>query len=494
MSDRYAIHEGDALEVLRRMESESLDCMVGSPPYFGLRSYSGGWRQCRLWRVPEGREEEVFPASRDPKKSRVRMMDLQMRAARRGGIECPVTGARIDALGAEPTVQLYIEHLCEIMAEVRRVLKPSGTAWVVIADSYASSWACSRRKEVGAGSLKDGSRAGGQRPNRLSGSLKEKDLCLVPERLALALQEQGWWVRNLVRWAKPNCMPSSDPHKLTPSCETIIFLAKDGRAVWADTFDARLPHKSNGRLPGNKSRCYVNRDAQHDEHKRRPSDDRSYHPAGKNPRDAILLDREAMHRWLDEQLDAGAATVTDLIRCPAANSRDEHFATYPELIATLPVLVGCPPRVCAQCGEPFDRVTDERDGEPLEDYRGQALHDYAAGGAQDPSETKRRVLKAMAREVRTVGWKPRCSCAAGHVPGTVLDPWLGSGTTGIVALREGRRFVGIEIAPEYVAMATRRIESALGGRDRGRPVHPEEREATTPTEVKAGQMTLEVLS
>lgn len=840
MSDRYAIHEGDALEVLQRMESESLDCMVGSPPYFGLRSYSGGWLQCRLWRVPEGREEEVFPASRDPKKSRVRMMDLQMRAARRGGIECPVTGARIDALGAEPTVQLYIEHLCEIMAEVRRVLKPSGTAWVVVGDSYASPSRKPGRNDTermysNAQSLRQVRIAPEKQPQceacgrmmRWAGggwecdhgprSLKPKDLCLVPERLALALQEQGWWVRNNVTWclgggtrvyaqtqkgempmtvkdmvrldpatvklwngekwtqalgwsehrtdealmltlrsgeritatrhhiwpttrgnvrtgdlrvgdvirettlpapeqpvqpsalrdedigwfvgmfiaegsygkggaviqisghqeehqrylrirrlaeayggtcqvhmtggntaaihiyspvlsgvlkayvsgttahrkhldvkcwqrsnaflrgiidgyldgdghddphndrwrigfcrntnleddlrtlaarlgarvrlkpmwatcngdrfpafrgewrdvepdrnptangevmeivgakgrkfwdigvadephvfalasgilthnSKPNPMPSSDPHKLTPSCETIIFLAKDGRAVWADTFDARLPHKSNGRLPGNKSRCYVNRDAQHDEHKRRPSDDRSYHPAGKNPRDAILLDREAMHRWLDEQLDAGAATVTDLIRCPAANSRDEHFATYPELIATLPVLVGCPPRVCAQCGEPFDRVTDERDGEPLEDYRGQALHDYAAGGAQDPSETKRRVLKAMAREVRTVGWKPRCSCAAGHVPGTVLDPWLGSGTTGIVALREGRRFVGIEIAPEYVAMATRRIESALGGRDRGRPVHPEEREATTPTEVKAGQMTLEVLS
>lgn len=468
MSDTYTLHEGEALEVLQGMEEGTVDCMVGSPPYFDLRSYSGAWRQCALWRVPPGREEEVFPRSRDPKKSRARMIDLRLRAERRGGIECPVTGARIDALGGEPTVQLYIEHLCEIMAQVRRVLKPSGTAWVVIADSYAP-----------------------------------KDLCGVPERLFVALQEQGWWMRNAATWAKFNPMPSSDPHKLTPCTETILFLAKDGRRVWADTFDARLPLRTGSKKRiaqktvmeqggGPKSAAFGDNATQAT---RKPADvvkslAEKGPEAGKNPRDAIILGREDMHRWLDEQLDAGAATVTDLIRCPAANSREEHFATYPELIATVPVLVGCPPRVCADCGEPMERVTDERDGEPLEDYRGQALHDYAAGKAQNPSDTKRRVLKSMAREVRTAGWTPRCACDAGHVPGLVLDPFLGSGTTGIVALREGRRFVGIEVSPEYAAIARRRMDGLLAGHDRGRPVHPEAREATTPAEVQAGQMIL----
>ena len=489
MSDAYTLHEGEALEVLQGMEEGTVDCMVGSPPYFGLRSYAGAWRQCALWRVPPGREGEIFPRSRDPKKSRARMIDLQLRAERRGGIECPVTGARIDALGGEPTVQLYIEHLVEIMAQVWRVLKPSGTAWVVIADSYAAH--PGQRRSTDPAGPKQRSNAGSIVTFSVySPGLKPKDLCLVPQRLALALQADGWWVRNAAVWQKFNPMPSSDPHKLTPSCETILFLAKDGREVWADTFDARLPHKSNGRLPGNKSRCYVNRDAQHDEHKRRPSDDRSYHPAGKNPRDTIILGREDMHRWLDEQLDAGAATVTDLIRCPAANSREEHFATYPELIATVPVLVGCPPRVCATCGEPMERVTEvERTYESGSGRAGNLPTGKRTGRYQGGGETV-DVRRGPCAHFREAGWTPRCACDAGHVPGLVLDPFLGSGTTGIVALREGRRFVGVEVSPEYAVIARRRMDALVAGHDRGRPVHPEEREATTPAEVQAGQMML----
>ncbi len=499
MTDAYTLLVGDALARLRAVPDASVDLCVTSPPYWGLRRYEGGWRQCSLWRVPEGmgwwrrtRGCNPFRLPGDPARRAAMLRYWQGMAYLHGGVQCPETGARIDALGLEPHPALYIAHLCEILDEVRRVLKPTGVLFLNIGDSYYNGViGQSHNTNPPSARIARGIETWAAPAAGPDLWLRPKQLLGIPERMVVALQERGWLARNVVTWAKPNPMPYSRSDRFTCSTERILVMGA-GADPWIDTTDARLPHKSKGRKPGNLSRMYFDRDPAHEDrsHKRRPGDDNSYHPQGKNPRDHLILDRAAAHRWLDEQLDAWEALPNDLLVHPAACFAEAHFATFPETLPTLAVQVACPPHVCANCGAPWTRVTDTREGDPHEHYTGTARHDYAVAGAQDPSESKRRILAAMAREVRTVGWEATCACGAASVPGTVLDPFLGSGTTGVVALREGRRFVGVEIAETYAVMARRRMDAVLTGDLRGRPEHPEARAALTPAEELAGQMAL----
>jgi hypothetical protein len=93
-------------------------------------------------------------------------------------------------------------------------------------------------------------------------------------------------------------------------------------------------------------------------------------------------------------------------------------------------------------------------------YSGQATKDYAASKAQNPSDVKRRILEGMRERSSTVA--PDCACNAGHKPGTVLDPFFGAGTTGLVADRLQRDWIGIELNPEYAEIARRRIDGDRG--------------------------------
>ncbi|NBB87043.1 MAG: hypothetical protein GVY12_12625, partial [Bacteroidetes bacterium] len=136
------IYVGDALETLRTLPDECVQCCVTSPPYWGLRDYG---------------------------------VDGQ--------------------LGLEKTPDEYVQNLVEVFREVRRVLRPDGTVWLNLGDTYASAWACNRHNEVGNGSADYENRS-----DRLSGSLKEKDLVGIPWRVALALQADGWWLRSDIIW------------------------------------------------------------------------------------------------------------------------------------------------------------------------------------------------------------------------------------------------------------------------------------------------------
>jgi DNA modification methylase len=186
----WRIEHGDAREVMRAMEPESVRCCVTSPPYWGLRDYKCAGQ-----------------------------------------------------LGLEPTPEGYVAALVEVLREVRRVLRKDGTLWLVLGDSYASSWPCNRRNTMGAGSLENGKREA--RPPRL-GSLKDKDLVGIPWRVALALQADGWWLRQRIVWAKPNPMPESVRDRCTVSCDEIFMLTRSAKYFYdADAIrepDAGLDH------------------------------------------------------------------------------------------------------------------------------------------------------------------------------------------------------------------------------------------------------------
>lgn len=165
--DESAIFEGDALHVLNRLPSESVQCVVTSPPYWGLRDY---------------------------------------------GIE--------GQIGLEPTLAQFINRLVAIFSEVRRVLKDDGVLWLNIGDGYTSG-----NRGWRAPDKKNPARAMDVRPDTPAG-LKPKDLLGIPWKLAFALQEDGWYLRSDIVWHKPNAMPESVKDRPTRAHEYIFLMSK----------------------------------------------------------------------------------------------------------------------------------------------------------------------------------------------------------------------------------------------------------------------------
>jgi site-specific DNA-methyltransferase (adenine-specific) len=230
-----------------------------------------------------------------------------------------------------------------------------------------------------------------------------KSLLLGPERLLLELMSDGWIVRNKVIWAKPNPMPASVQDRLTCSWEPVYFLVRSP-SYFFDLDAVREPHVSRTGRRG------VSREAKYE----------SAHPkwagplAGKN--DGLRRTREAGR--------AGhplGKNPTDVWRLATATFAGSHFAVYPERLIERPMRLTCPERVCEGCGRAWRR------------------------------EKRRDRLGHLRAD---------CTCNARWHAGLVLDPFLGSGTTAVVAERLGRAWKGIELNPEFARLAQQRIAAA----------------------------------
>ncbi|MBU0846580.1 site-specific DNA-methyltransferase, partial [Patescibacteria group bacterium] len=206
------------------LPDNSVQCVVTSPPYFGLRKYSGeqeliwGGQDCEHeWGaeviVPRQSNPDTGLANTGTGAPSTRLPGLRQAGERSqsGGHFCSLCGAWKGGLGQEPTMDLYIQHLIEIMREIKRVLRNDGTFFLNLGDSYATHASGGkgyahnfRAPEV---AIREG--IDQPKPTAKSIGLKEKDLCLIPFRVAIAAQEDGWWVRSIIIWSKPNPMPES---------------------------------------------------------------------------------------------------------------------------------------------------------------------------------------------------------------------------------------------------------------------------------------------
>lgn len=236
-----------------------------------------------------------------------------------------------------------------------------------------------------------------------------KSLLAAPERLLLALIADGWIVRNKVIWAKPNPMPSPIGDRLSCTYEVVYFLTRSPRYFF-DLDAIRVAHRSRAKQAGNRKRqtSLANYTGplggSHSGIDRLKAAGRVGHRAGKNPGDVWTI--------------------------PTAGYRGAHFAVFPEALAERPILATCPERICVQCDRAWTR----------------------------PTRTFTALTAEGSRTIRKVGPLTRCDCFAPARPGVVLDPFLGSGTVGIVAERLGRDWLGIELNPAYRDLAWRRIE------------------------------------
>ena len=313
MRNRSQIIVGDALSVLRRISDNYIDCCVTSPPYFGLRDYG---------------------------------VDGQ--------------------IGLEETPEEYIEKMVEIFREVRRTLKPDGTLWLNLGDSYAGN--SKGTKAVGC---------------------KRKELIGMPWRLALALREDGWHLRQDIVWYKPNTMPESVKDRCTKSHEYIFLLTKSDK-YYFDAEAIKEPAVGYNDSPPAGSRGTARPNA-----RRRKGNARTFRGGGAYVHDRAFDNSASVER----ESNGNAENKTGLrnkrdVWCVATNGyKKAHFATFPEKLI-----------------------------EP-------------------------------------------CILAGSKKGDVILDPFIGSGTTAVVARKNGRDYIGIELNHEYAELAKERIATTEGSPD-----------------------------
>lgn len=308
------IYNGDSLDVLRTFPDDCVDCCITSPPYYSLRDYG---------------------------------VDGQ--------------------IGLEETPEQYIDALCDVFDEVRRVLKPTGTLWLVLGDSYAGSMKGAAKFPDNAMNYKQGTNRGllGKSAvvKKLGGNYKPKDLIGIPWMMAFALRSRGWYLRQDIIWEKPNPMPESVKDRCTKSHEYIFLLSKSKRYYYdssAISEPVTMPAGTQNKNESKKTRYGGKKYTENPDVFFRTKSGNAYKPRDRrNKRDV----------W----------------RVSTKSFKEAHFATFPEELIEPCLLAGT---------------------------------------------------------------------SRGDV---VLDPFIGSGTTGVVSRKHWRNYVGIELNPDYCKMAEKRI-------------------------------------
>jgi DNA modification methylase len=323
----FRIIEGGALKVAQSLPGESVQTVVTSPPYFGLRSYDthpqvwGGLPLCNhKWgevlsknaaprrQIPHGDGRAL--ATDSYVQARVLVPEPQLSFQ---GAFCEGCRAWRGELGAEPTPALYVEHLVGIFREVRRVLRADGTCWLNIGDSY-----CSDNKWGGRSGTKNmHSLAGGYDRTRRQTGVRPKNLFLIPFRVALALQDDGWIIRSSIIWNKPNATPEPVKDRPAVSHEYLFLLAKSTRYYY-DAAAVKEPVAKPGRGSGNKVRRVAT--------------------AGERGRVNTHLGSGVP--WQDKDGKRHRRTVWTV---PTRRFPGAHFATFPEQLIEPCILAGSRP-------------------------------------------------------------------------------------------------------------------------------------------------------
>jgi len=429
------IINADVLDGLRDLESESVQCIITSPPYWGLRDYG---------------------------------VDLQ--------------------IGLEQTPEEYIKRMVEVFHEARRVLRDDGVLWLNLGDCYARDAAKGQHKPGDSGKQgyiydQGGGRASATADLNAS-CLKPKDLVGIPWRVAFALQADGWWLRSDVIWAKPNPMPESVKDRPTSSHEYVFLFTKSERYFYdheavkeaSVTTETRPPagpgQESIGGRPASRLRVPSGWDTGPGSHQGKTG---RYKADPSKKQDA--LGKQTYTGFNARCQESGAYEKRNLRTVwfiPTEPFPDAHFATFPQKLVEPMVKSGTSEQgKCPSCGAPWIRVTEylEKPTHSGSDWRGKREQQMEKGklggaGGQGGMRPEGSVGKEAPRE--TTGWLPSCECKGTPphprrdsdglaVPCVVLDPFSGAATTGLVACKLGRDYIGIELNPEYAKMARDRI-------------------------------------
>lgn len=368
---------GDVISALATIPDSTFDCIVTSPPYWGLRDYG----------VP-------------------------------------------GQLGLEPTLGEHLQVMVDVSRELRRVLKPAGTYWLNYGDCYATTPNGRSAADTKAAGSDD--RTFRDKPfSTIQGTLKPRDLCMVPNRLAIALQDDGWWVRSEIIWGKANGMPDSSG-RFRPSTaheKIFLFTKSDNVNFWVarDTGEiSQNPDLSElcaAKTTGKDTRRWIGL--------------ANFYNAKEVVQDTVVTTKKRMLQDIDSQ-NGSFRTYGDPDRKPMkAVSRTDKQRGHS--------------RRHAGFNERWDSMTKEEQGE-----NGRLLRNYEPA----PLPVWEMATSAFS-EAHFATFPPELAARAIRAgcpdSGHVLDPFGGSGTTALVARGLGRDCTIIELNPEYVEMAERRI-------------------------------------
>jgi DNA modification methylase len=444
---------GDVREVLRGFPSDSVHCIVTSPPYHALRDYEGHPGQ----------------------------------------------------IGLEPTFDEWVATMVAVFREARRVLRPDGTLWLNVGKSYAgnrsfqgkteSTDGVFDRRAKRLGSLSEGAPEGddafarrdvnqGGLGHRRDPAFKDADLVMQGHLLAEALRRDGWWLRSDCIWHK-NSMPESISSRPANTHENVFLLAKS-----RDYFFDMEPVRSAAPIPKRERK-----DSGKAFQESQPAGDRSRltpvgricgtNASGANLRtvwadvdDDVSAEDFLQDIW-EEFLDIVGeriSSMTDVLTISNEPFPGSHFAVFSTKLVERCIKAGTSERgCCPTCQAPWRRIVEK--GEPDREhqfacgsdadgaYLGESTKGHDAAGVQDASEVKARILAGMRK--RTSRWVPSCDHVGPDgqplepIPCLVMDPFLGSGRTLKTAVALGRDGVGIELVEKYEAMARANIADPL---------------------------------
>ena len=352
-----SILRGDCREVLRSLPSESVHCVVTSPPYWGLRDYGTA-----RWEGGDGDCDHIertaaachISSTLGPNKDGLKPNNAAFRALERQFSEkCSKCGARrIDnQMGMERSLGDHVDGMAEVFREVRRVLRSDGTLWLNYGDSYAANMngrSAADIKALGIDDrtfrdkpfstvgpiLKDNIDISRSRPGatgnqgniasangyRISagGYLKPKDLCGIPWRVAFALQADGWWLRQDIIWSKPNPMPESVTDRCTKAHEYLFLLSKNER-YYFDQEAIKIKSNRAGEICGTGPKSLSRGSAK----------GASVNPSGNAVDGGFVVSPEM----------ANKRSVWEIATAPFAEA---HFATFPPALIEPCILAGCP--------------------------------------------------------------------------------------------------------------------------------------------------------
>ena len=420
------VYVGSCLDVLKTFPDESLDMCITSPPYWGLRDYGtegqmwGGDEKCehdfdkstrKLHSGTWGEKDNALPHFKNATKLNWEVEDRT----------CNKCGAWKGELGLEPTPEMFINNLCDIFDEVKRVLRPHGSCWVNLGDSYVRN--PSQQDSVGKTGIKSTKyEYNFKHKKSYSSTYKAKSLVQIPSRFAIEMTERGWILRNEIIWHKPSCLPSSATDRFTVDFEKMFFFTKNPKYYFKQQIEpvkeVSLKRAQYGLNQTDNAQKAVN------VQNMKKMGTRFVNPNGRNKR-----------------------TVWDV---NTASFKGAHFAVYPPELIKSPIDAGCPELVDKVTGLPRERNIEKQSLERHElpkdhpSYRperyegkyeqGQRYATYDDKGYTDGRDDKE------------------------FLPGIVLDPFFGSGTTAEVAMNQDKDWVGIELNPDFIEISDKRLE------------------------------------
>jgi DNA modification methylase len=330
-------------------------------------------------------------------------------------------------------------------------MKPTGILWLNLGDSYAGSGMQDGQPEDHVSiSSQNKQKYPKNNPNKKIEGYKPKDLIGIPWMVAFALRNDGWWLRADIIWAKKNSMPESVTDRVTRSHEYIFHFAKS-RKYYYDAEAIAEPITAWSRM-----HSYNNPDNRKDD--------------SGTPTKGITTARQNDYYRRMREGEITTKNKRSVWNVATKSFHDAHFATFNEDLIRPCILAGASEKgCCPDCGKPWERVMEKvaEEVERKDTYNGMGKKENY------PSSHKRIQMQLKAgREAglppnnpivpkKTTGWRPTCKHKHEPVPSVVLDPFMGSGTTALVALESGRNFIGIELSEDYVLMAEKRIAPLL---------------------------------